>query len=553
MDFIHTAAFINSVWIGSTFLLGFAFKRLGMPPMLGFLASGFLMNSFGLTEGSLALDKISDLGIILLLFTIGLKLDLKNLTKPEIWGGATIHAVLTILFMSLALIAAGSVGVALLTNLTFSQAALLGFALSFSSTVFAVKLLEEKGEMNALHGQASIGILIMQDLMAVFFLTLSKGVFPSLWALALPLFLFAVRPMLKYIIDHIGHGELLPLSGFFIALVVGAASFSFVGLKADLGALVAGILIGSHPRAQELSESLYSLKDVFLVGFFFQVGLTGIPNGGHVAIALGLLALLLLKSFIYFTVLTRFHLRARTSLLATLSLSNYSEFGLLVTAIAMQKGWLGPEWVIILALALTFSFLLAAPVSSRANILYERFESVLRRFETDKKHPGDIEINLDSADTLIFGLGAFGSMSYDTIRERVGDKVLGVDYNKKKVAKNQKAGRKVIWGDATDYDFWQKIDLKKIKLIMLAMTKHQANLLALKEIKNAGIECPVTATARFEDERLELEEAGATAAYNIFVEAGAGYADHVCKNIGLVCKTEFVVSGSVIPDITNKK
>jgi Trk K+ transport system NAD-binding subunit len=107
----------------------------------------------------------------------------------------------------------------------------------------------------------------------------------------------------------------------------------------------------------------------------------------------------------------------------------------------------------------------------------------------------------------------------------------------------------VIWGDATDYDFWRKINLKKIKIIMLAMTKHQANLLAIQEIKNAGFQCPVTAIARFEDERLELEKAGVTAAYNIFSEAGAGYADHVCKATGLVCKTEFVVPTTQISSI----
>ena len=220
MDFLHTASFINSVWIGCAFLFGFIFKRFNLPPMLGFLISGFLMNFLGMTEGSLALEKIADLGIILLLFTIGLKLDLKGLTKPEIWGGATIHALITIFFLSGVIFAGSAYGLVACAGLSTAQAALIGFALSFSSTVFAVKFLEEKGEMNALHGQVSIGILIMQDLMAVLFLTISKGEAPSIWALALPIVLFAVRPLLLYIIDHLGHGELLPLAGFFIVSLV---------------------------------------------------------------------------------------------------------------------------------------------------------------------------------------------------------------------------------------------------------------------------------------------------------------------------------------------
>ena len=88
---------------------------------------------------------------------------------------------------------------------------------------------------------------------------------------------------------------------------------------------------------------------------------------------------------------------------------------------------------------------------------------------------------------------------------------------------------------------------------MLAMTQHRANLLALKEIKNAGFTGPVTAIARFEDERGELEQAGAAAAYNIYAEAGAGYADHVCKSVGLVCKTDPLISPDTIPNLHGQK
>ena len=552
MEFLQTATCINSAWVGSAFLFGFGCKRLNLPPMLGFLLAGFAMNFLGLTGGSLALDRIADMGIMVLLFTIGLKLDLKGLSKPEIWGGATVHALLTIFLLTAVILAASTLGIAHLAGLSLEQAALIGFALSFSSTVFAVKVLEEKGEMNALHGHAAIGILIMQDLMAVFFLTVSKGEFPSPWAFGLPLLLLSLRPLLMHIIDHLGHGELLPLSGLFIALAVGATSFSLVGLKPDLGALVIGMLVGSHARAHELSRSLYSFKDIFLVGFFFQIGLTAIPHFGHILVALGLAALLPAKTFLYFLVLTRFRLRARTSLLASLNLANYSEFGLLVTAIAMKQGWLDPDWLIIVALALTFSFLLAAPLNSKANRLYDRFAVHFQRFETNTRHPGDIRINLGQADTLIFGMGPFGAMAYDTIQERMGEGVLAVDYNRETVRQHLAAGRRVIWGDATDYDFWRTIDLSRLKIILLTMSNHQANLLALREIHSAGFQGPVTATARFEDQRLELEEAGATAAYNIFSEAGAGYADHVCRATGLVCKTRFFVPGNDIQSMPAK-
>ncbi len=235
-----------------------------------------------------------------------------------------------------------------------------------------------------------------------------------------------------------------------------------------------------------------------------------------------------------------------------MNLSSYSEFGLLVAAIATKKGWLGPEWLIIIALSLTFSFLVAAPLNNKAISIYDRFAKFFHRFETKIRHKDDFGIDVGPSDVLIFGMGPFGFMAYETIRQRIAEKVIAIDYDKKIVTKLQRAGCRVIWGDATDYDFWNKIDFGKIKIIMLTMTRHQVNLSALQEIKSAGYQGPVTATARFEDERLELEAAGATSAYNIYAEAGAGYADHVCRATGLVCKTEFIVSGTEIPVLRNE-
>ncbi len=533
MDLLHSPTFINIIWIGTAFIFGFAMRRIGLPPMIGFLASGFALNFLGLTDGSLALESIADMGIMLLLFTIGLKLDLKSLIKPEIWLGTNLHILLSVLFFSIIIMLAGTFGIASLTGLDLWQTALIGFALSFSSTVFAVKVLEDKGEMTSKHGQVAIGILIMQDIVAVIFLTLSKGEFPSLWALGLPIFLLLIRPVLRYLINHAGHGEMLTLGGLFVAIVVGATSFHLVGLKPDLGALIMGVLVGSHPRASELGKSLYSFKDMFLVGFFFQIGLSGIPTLTHVFIALGFLSVLAVKSGFYFLLLSRFKLRARTSMLATLSLSNYSEFGLLVAAISAQKGWLDPEWLIILSLALTFSFILASPLNSKAHCIYDRFSGFLHGFERKTRHADDVDVDLGDASILVFGMGRIGTGAYEATRERHGNKVLGVDYSEKKVEKHLQQGRRVISGDATDFDFWQATNLDKVRLIMLAMPKHQANMFALEELQKSEFHGMITATARFDDEREELIQAGATAAYNIFSEAGAGYADHVCQSVNL--------------------
>jgi predicted Kef-type K+ transport protein len=113
--------------------------------------------------------------------------------------------------------------------------------------------------MQSMHGRVAIGILIMQDIIAVVFITLSTGKVPSLWAFAL-FGLILVRPVLFIIMNRCGHGELIPLFGLVAALVLGAEAFDQVGLKADLGALILGMMLAGHARAGEISDSLLSFK-----------------------------------------------------------------------------------------------------------------------------------------------------------------------------------------------------------------------------------------------------------------------------------------------------
>jgi glutathione-regulated potassium-efflux system ancillary protein KefC len=238
--------------IGLAFLLGFAARQASLPPLVGFLGAGFVLHAAGI-EGGETIGNIADLGVTLLLFTIGLKLKVKGLMRPEIWAGTTIHLAISMVVLGLAVLALSGLGVASFAGLDLGATFLIAFALSFSSTVFAVKVLEDKGEIASLHGRTAIGILIMQDVIAVAFLTFSTAELPSPWAFAL-LGLPLLRPILGRIMDRCGHGELLPLFGLFAALALGAQAFELVGMKADLGALVLGMLM-SHHSAQRTSRN----------------------------------------------------------------------------------------------------------------------------------------------------------------------------------------------------------------------------------------------------------------------------------------------------------
>ena len=139
---------MDPLWIAIAFVLGFAVKQVGLPPLVGFLAAGFVLNAFGI-EGGETLDQIADFGVLLLLFSIGLKLRIESLFRPEIWAGATLHMLFTVVIFGGGLFALSFTGLTYITDLGLYESLLVAFALSFSSTVFAVKILEEKGAMSA--------------------------------------------------------------------------------------------------------------------------------------------------------------------------------------------------------------------------------------------------------------------------------------------------------------------------------------------------------------------------------------------------------------------
>ncbi|MEM1411271.1 MAG: cation:proton antiporter [Pseudomonadota bacterium] len=526
MDFEWVAVALGDVaWIGIAFVLGSVARRVGLPPLIGFLATGFLLQASGMVSGDM-LDKLADLGITLLLFTIGLKLNLRTLVRPEVMAVTLLHMGLAIAAFALLLLGLATLGLSMVAGLSLEQALLLGFALSFSSTVFVAKALEERGDMASLHGRIAISILIVQDLVAVVFLAGSTGQWPSPFALIL-LGLIPLRPLLGRLMEQAGHGELMVLLGLLLALG-GAELFEIVGLKGDLGALVIGILVAGHAKAEELSKTMLGFKDLFLLGFFLSIGQAGIPDLTMLGMALLLTPLVLVKSAGFFLLMTAFRLRARTSLLASLNLSNYSEFGLIVAAIGVSNGWIGTEWLVTLALALTLSFTLAAPLSAASNKYYDRHRAGLMRFERERRVPDERPVDLSGARVAIIGMGAVGSGTYDAMVHAVGDHVIGIDTNPEVVRKQQDAGRRMIEGDPSDVDFWLRLTGNtSLELIMLTLPRSQTTQAVIEELRFTGFAGRIAATARYPDQEAGLLNAGATMVFNTATEAGVGFAAHV--------------------------
>jgi len=519
---------VESLWLAIAFVFGYGARRLGLPPLVGYLIAGFVLHALGARSGGLV-DEIADIGVLLMLFSIGLKLQLKTLARPVIWAGATIHMLVTVIALGAVVLGLASAGFLVFAGLDATQSLLIAFALSFSSTVFAIKVLEEKGEVGSQHGKTAIGILIMQDVVAIVFLTASKGEVPSPWSMALVAGLVLLRPLLSRLMERCGHDELLLLYGLVLTLG-SAALFDVVGLKPDLGALVIGGLLAGSARASELAKSLLDVKDLLLVGFFLSVGLAGAPT----PTALGVAALLCLavpfKTALFFWLICRFRLRARAAFLASLSLANYSEFGLIVGAVGYKAGWIPAEWMVILAIAVAITFIAASPLNDRAHTLYGRFRERLERSQTDEPLPEDAPIDIGPAEVVVVGMAPMGERAYDTLRGELGDKVVGMERNPGRAAEQRKAGRNVVFGDSTDLALYDRVGRHgQLRLVLLTLASHQENLTTARLLRDHGFAGMLAVPARHDDEVQELREAGVDTAVNLAVEAGAGFARHALE------------------------
>ena len=509
-----------TLWLVFAFLLGLVARHVGLPPLVGYLIAGFGLNVYGV-EADPILDHVAHAGVLLLLFSVGLKLRITSLIRAEVLAGSVLHMAINGIIVGLLFYFVA--GVRLETAFMFAV------ALSFSSTVVAAKILESKKELRAFHGRTAIGILIMQDLIAVAFLSLAGAQTPSIWALTL-LILPLLRPLIHRFLELSGHDELLVLYGLVLALVVGGASFEHFGLSSELGALLLGVLLADHKRASEMSNALWSLKEVFLVGFFLQIGMSGQPTFEIVGAALLISLLLLLKAMLFFFILLIFKLRARTAFLTSLSLATFSEFGLIVASLGLKNGWLDPQMMVLLAITVAISFALAAPLNRYAHAIYARLERRLQPFESERRHPDDEPLHLGHSHIMIMGMGRVGTGAYDFLSSRKL-RVIGLDSDMGKVEVHLKAGRRVLYADAEDPGLWQNLNLTGIEAILLAMPDVEANTIAARQLRQRGYQGFVSATTLFPEDLEKIKTAGADAAYNFYDEVGVGFAEHVWEHL----------------------
>lgn len=510
------------IYLLIAFVFGFGFRLLNLPPLIGFLVAGFMLNAWGF-ENNQGLQNIADLGITIMLFTIGLKLNIQDLLKREIWLSSVLHTSIWVGFISGVFMLFSTLGLPYFLDIDLATAVLISFAFSFSSTVCVVKILEESGESRTRHGKVAIGILIMQDIFAVLFLVFATGKIPSPWALCLFL-LIPIVPLFHRLLNRSGHGELLPLSGFILALG-GYHLFELVDIKGDLGALIFGVLISGHSKANELAKSLLGFKDLFLIGFFLTIGLTALPTIEITAIALLITLLIPLKFFLFFKLFTQFRMRARTSFLSGLILSNYSEFGLIVAAVAVGAGMLDNVWLVILALSVSFSFVFTSSIYKTAHNRYKQQKERLKKYQSTVPLKEDVYPKMNETKVLVIGMGRVGKGAFKTLSKLMVTGVTGMDADIEKVSTLKEQNYAAIMGDGENIDLWENIDISNIELILLALPSVEDSSNITNQLRSASYQGKIAAIARYEDEVQPLLDVGVDKVFNFFTEAGLGFAE----------------------------
>jgi hypothetical protein len=200
--------------------------------------------------------------------------------------------------------------------------------------------------------------------------------------------------------------------------------------------------------------------------------------------------------------------------------------------VAVANGLLAADWIVVTALAVAFSFVVAAPLNAFAHPIFQAIGPWLERLERDKRHPDDEPISLGRAEILIVGMGRVGAGAYDYLREHNEKHIVGIDSDPAKIESNVRAGRRVAYADAEDPAFWQLLNIDRLRAIMLAVPDLQAKLTAARALRRRGFGGLLSATHLYPEEREPIIEAGCDVTYNYYTEAGVGFARHTYETLG---------------------
>jgi Kef-type K+ transport system membrane component KefB/Trk K+ transport system NAD-binding subunit len=520
----HDIFFEIASILGLATVLGFIGQKLRQPLIIMFLATGILAGPalLGIIQSYEQIELFAEIGIALLLFIVGLKLDfhLIRTTGPV----ALATGVGQIVFTS----AIGLV-IALALGMTFLSAAYVAVALTFSSTIIIVKLLSDKKEIDALHGQIAIGFLIVQDIAAILALVLlttfgaelAEGgtvLESSLLILAKGFGLLAVVGLLmRYVLPGLTQRlaysqEMLTLFAIAWAVALSAAS-ELLGFSKEVGAFLAGIALASTAYRDAISGRLISLRDFLLLFFFIDLGArldwstVGAQIGPSVIFSI---FVLIGNPLIVLVIMGFMGYRRRTGFLAGLTVAQISEFSLIVAALGLSLGHISAETMGLITLVGVVTIFASTYMILYSSQLYRFLSGPLKIFE--RQHPYR-ELNIDSTeeppsiDVILVGLGNYGSGIADYLL-RQNKTLVGVDFDPGALERWRAQGIPVIYGDIADPELHEQLPLSRARWVVSTVRVAELDLALLQLLRNRGFEGRVALAAANQREVELYKKAG---------------------------------------------
>lgn len=488
------------IFIGFSIMIVPILQKFGFGSVLGYLIVGLVVGPFGfkLITATENVSHISEFGVVFLLFMIGLEIQPRKLWSMRRHllqlGG------LQILFCTLAFFALG-----LLFGLSVSTAAVVGFALSLSSTAFAVQSLTEKNVFNTEFGRASFATLLMQDMVAIPALALipmlaavkletpGVTVANSWFGLVIVAGLigvsrYLIRPVFR-MIANIRSRDLFTAVTLFIVLGV-AGLMQMVGLSAALGTFIAGVLLADSEYRTELEANLEPFKAILLGLFFIAVGMGVNLNliiQKPLLVAGLTLGYLVLKSVIIYFVGRLFKLNPKNSKLMALTISQGGEFAFVIFSMALQLSLVDSETLSLLTLVITASMALS-PILSLV-------DETLSRILTRKTEPEFDKFDGEKPEIIIAGFGRFGQI-FGRILRAQEIPFVAIDHDADQIDLVRRFGNKVYYGDASRKEILESAGAASAKYFILAIDDVEISLQTAETIKKNYPHLKIFARAR---------------------------------------------------------
>lgn len=517
--------------------------------ILAFVAVGVAVSpaALGWIGARDQVELLATLGISLLLFVVGLKLDLhliRSLGTVAIIAGVGQIAAST----------AVGYGLAAMLGLPPVAAVYVAVALTFSSTIIVVKLLSDKREIDSLHGRIAVGILIVQDIAVVLVMigltaigaAAGTGGSPAAALIGVLVkgaaLLGVLGLLMRYVLPPLLHRlarsiELLVLAGIAWAVALAAAGDA-LGFSKEVGAFLAGVSIASTPYREAISARLVGLRDFLLLFFFVSLGLQlDVQLIGAKLLAAGVLALFVLiaKPLIVLIILGVLGYRKRTGFLTAASLAQISEFSFILGALGVTLGHIDRDTLGLITLVGLVTIALSTYLILYAHPLYEWVAPRLGVFERAVAHR---ERALDeeaahplAADVILFGLGRYGGNLARRLRAR-GISVLGVDFDPQAVRDWQREGFPAQYGDAEDPEFPATLPLVRARWVVSTAPQRDVSLALLHGLRAHGFRGRTALTAHSDADAELLRHKGADHVFLPFADAAEQAAETIAAAEG---------------------